>query len=83
MICVTEALLTAMADRVVFQRAAPRLVFKYRFENFKAVEAWVNITITTVLYLEWRRAKQLARGNLSDKKRAWWRQQRFTDFASN
>ena len=49
---------------------------QYRFENFKAVEAWVNITITTVLYLEWRRAKQLARGNLSDKKRAWWRQQR-------
>ena len=49
---------------------------QYRFEDFKAVEAWVNIAITTVLYLEWRRAKQLSRSNLSEQKRAWWRQQR-------
>jgi hypothetical protein len=49
---------------------------QYRFENFKAVEAWVNIAITTVLYLEWRRAKQLLRRDLGEKKKAWWRQQR-------
>ena len=49
---------------------------QYRFENFKAVEAWVNIAITTVLYLEWRRAKKLLQRNLGEKKKAWWRQQR-------
>ena len=48
---------------------------QYRFEDFKAVEA-LNIAITTVLYLEWRRAKQLSRRNLSEQQRAWWRQQR-------
>lgn len=49
---------------------------QYRFEDFKAVEAWVNVAITTVLYLEWRRAKQLLRRDLSEEKKNWWRQQR-------
>jgi hypothetical protein len=49
---------------------------QYRFKKFQAVEAWVNIAITTVIYLEWRRAKQLKRRDLGEKKKAWWRYQR-------
>ncbi len=49
---------------------------QYRFKDFEAVEAWVNIAITTVLYLEQYRAKQLARRGLSDEAKRWWSRQR-------
>jgi len=49
---------------------------QYRFERFEAVEAWVNIALTTVLYLEWHRAKQLKRRDLSSEAKRWWRMQR-------
>lgn len=49
---------------------------QYRFENFEAVKGWVSVAITTVLYLEWLRAKKLADGRLSRKQKDWWRAQR-------
>jgi len=49
---------------------------QYRFERFEAVEGWVNTAITTVLYLEWRRARQLARRDLKSESRRWWTMQR-------
>jgi hypothetical protein len=48
----------------------------YRFAKFTAVESWVECCVITYLYLEWHRAKQLARRNLSKKSKAWWTRQR-------
>lgn len=49
---------------------------QYRFERFEAVKGWVEIAITTVLYLEWHRAKQLARRDISAEAKRWWSRQR-------
>jgi hypothetical protein len=49
---------------------------QYRFQRFACVEAWVELALTTFLYLEWYRASQLARRGLSEKETAWWRAQR-------
>jgi hypothetical protein len=49
---------------------------QYRFQRFECVEAWVELALTTFLYLEWHRATQLARRNLTKKDKAWWRSQR-------
>ena len=49
---------------------------QYQFQNFEAVEGWVELALTTVLYLEWYRAGQLARRGLSEKEKEWWRRQR-------
>ena len=49
---------------------------QYRFERFEAVKGWVEIAITAVLYLEWHRAKQLARRGISAEAKRWWSRQR-------
>lgn len=49
---------------------------QYRFQRFECVEAWVEMALTTFLYLEWYRATQLTRRGLSEKDKAWWRSQR-------
>jgi hypothetical protein len=49
---------------------------QYQFQKFEAVEGWVELALTTVLYLEWTRARQLARSTLTEEERSWWRQQR-------
>lgn len=49
---------------------------QYQFQNFEAVEGWVELALATVLYLEWYRAKQLARRGLTDQQKEWWRRQR-------
>lgn len=49
---------------------------QYQFQNFEAVEGWVELALATVLYLEWHRARQLARHGLSERKKEWWRRQR-------
>ena len=45
-------------------------------ERFEAVEGWVKVAITTVLYLEWHRAKQLTRRGIKPKVKCWRTQQR-------
>ena len=49
---------------------------QYRFERFQAVEGWVKVAITTVLYLEWHRAKQLTRRGIRPEAKRCWSQQR-------
>jgi hypothetical protein len=49
---------------------------QYSFQRFEAVKAWVEIAITTVLFLEQERAKRLQDRRLSNKARQWWAAQR-------
>jgi hypothetical protein len=49
---------------------------QYRFQSFAAVRAWVEIAITTVLFLEHQRAQRLLDKRLSEDRRAWWQAQR-------
>lgn len=48
----------------------------YKFKNFAAVEGWVELAITTVLYLEWYRTEQLQRRDLTKEEITWWKNQR-------
>ena len=49
---------------------------QYRFQEFGKVERWVDLCLITFLYLEWYRAEKLARRDLSEKQKRWWRWQR-------
>lgn len=49
---------------------------QYRFQRFEAVEAWTDLALAAFLYLEWRRQKQLARRDLDEREKRWWRCQR-------
>jgi len=48
----------------------------YRFRDFIRVERWVDLVLATFLYLEWSRARQLARRDLTAIQRRWWTAQR-------
>jgi hypothetical protein len=48
----------------------------YRFRQFERVERWVEVSLVTFLYLEWYRASELVRPDLSEKERQWWERQR-------
>lgn len=49
---------------------------QYRFRDFAAVESWCELALAAFMYLEWHRARQLARRDLSDEEKQWWRHQR-------
>lgn len=49
---------------------------QYRFQRFEAVKAWVEIALTTVLFLEHERAQRLRDRRLSEEQRRWWEAQR-------
>lgn len=49
---------------------------QYQFQDFQCVESWSQLALTAFLYLESLRARQLARRDLSDKQKQWWRHQR-------
>jgi len=49
---------------------------QYSFQRFDAVQAWVEIAISTALFLEYQRAKRLADRRLSAERRQWWTMQR-------
>jgi hypothetical protein len=49
---------------------------QYSFQDFRAVKAWVEMAITTVLFLEHERIKHLQDKRLSDETRRWWEAQR-------
>jgi hypothetical protein len=49
---------------------------QYSFQRFEAVKAWVEIAITTVLFLEHERAQRLKDRSLSKEARQWWEAQR-------
>jgi hypothetical protein len=49
---------------------------QYQFQNFAAVEGWMELALTTFLYLENYRVQQMSRRDLSDEEKRWWRHQR-------
>jgi hypothetical protein len=49
---------------------------QYSFIDFRAVDAWVNLAITTVLYLEHERITHIQDRRLSKDRRQWWQRQR-------
>ena len=49
---------------------------QYQFQRFEAVNAWAEIIIATVLFLEQMRAKRLLDRRLSQERRKWWQAQR-------
>lgn len=49
---------------------------QYSLQRFEAVQAWVEIAIATVLFLEHQRAKRVQDRRLSAERRQWWATQR-------
>ena len=49
---------------------------QYSFIDFRAVEAWVDLAITTVLYLEYERIVHIQDRRLPQERRLWWTRQR-------
>src|SRR6056297_1233166 len=49
---------------------------QYSFIIFRPVEAWVNLAITTVLYLEHERITHMLDRRLRKDRRQWWQRQR-------
>lgn len=49
---------------------------QYRFIDFRSVWAWVEMAITTVLYLEYERITHINDGRLCKERRQWWERQR-------
>jgi hypothetical protein len=49
---------------------------QYSFQNFNAVRAWVEIALTTVLFLEYLRSQRMRDRALRAKERRWWEAQR-------
>ena len=49
---------------------------QYSFQSFQAVRAWVEIAITTVLFLEQLRTERMRDRRLSKTDRQWWEYQR-------
>ena len=55
---------------------------QYSFQNFNAVKAWVETTITTVLFLETLRAERMQDRRLNQDRRHWWETQRLHGLCS-
>jgi hypothetical protein len=49
---------------------------RYRFREFTKVENWAQACLVAFVYLEWYRARQLARRDLAAERKGWWRWQR-------
>ena len=49
---------------------------QYSFQDFRAVRAWAELAITTVLFLELERIKRVQDRRLSAEARSWWEAQR-------
>jgi DDE family transposase len=49
---------------------------QYQFQKFGPVEGWVQLALTTFMYLEWYRVQQMSRRDLSDEEKRWWQHQR-------
>jgi hypothetical protein len=49
---------------------------QYSFKDFRAVETWVELAITTILFLEDLRATRMVDKRLDHQQRQWWARQR-------
>lgn len=62
---------------LIFKELKSTLGFgQYSFIDFRAVQAWVQLAITTVLYLEHERIVHIQDRRLSQERRLWWSRQR-------
>ena len=74
---VAEAYSLRWQIELMFKELKSTLGFhQYQFRGFDAVEGWAELALTAFLYLEWHRAQQMSRRDLSEEKREWWRHQR-------
>lgn len=55
---------------------------QYRFQDFAAVRAWAEIAITTILFLEYERARRLTNRRVPKETRNWWQRQRLHGLCS-
>lgn len=55
---------------------------QYSFQDFRAVETWVELAITTVLFLEDLRITRMKDRRLSAERRRWWEMQRLHGLCS-
>ena len=49
---------------------------QYGFQEFGPVEGWTDLALTSFMYLEWYRVKQMSRRDLSREEKGWWEHQR-------
>jgi hypothetical protein len=49
---------------------------QYQFQKFDPVEGWMELALTTFLYLEHYRVQQMSRRDLSADEKRWWEHQR-------
>jgi hypothetical protein len=49
---------------------------QYQFQKFEPVKGWMELALTTFLYLEHYRVQQMSRRDLSDDEKRWWTHQR-------
>jgi len=49
---------------------------QYQFQRFDAVEGWAELALTTFMYLEDYRVRQMSRRDLTDEEKRWWQHQR-------
>jgi hypothetical protein len=74
---VVEAYSVRWQIELFFKELKSTLGFhQYQFQRFEPVEGWVELALTTFLYLEWYRVQQLSRRDLSDEEKRWWQHQR-------
>jgi len=74
---VVELYLLRWQIELFFKELKSTLGFhQYQFQRFTAVESWMELALAAFMYLEWHRARRLARPSLSDQEKKWWRQQR-------
>ncbi len=74
---VVERYLLRWQIELFFKELKSTLGFhQYQFQRFEAVEGWVELALTTFLYLEWYRVQQMSRRDLSDEEKRWWQHQR-------
>lgn len=68
---------------LIFKELKSTLGFaQYAFHDFRAVETWVELAITTVLFLEDLRITRMNDSRLQKEKRQWWAMQRLHGLCS-
>lgn len=55
---------------------------QYRFRRFRAVQAWVELTLSAVMFAEDQRAQRLPDRRLNQATRRWWESQRLHGLAA-
>ena len=49
---------------------------QYQFQSFEPVEGWVELALTTFMFLEHHRKRQMSSGDCGEEQKHWWEHQR-------